>query len=166
VLGDVVFAANGTLDYAPHADASGNDSFSYTVTAGGSNETGQVTVSVVAVNDAPSLDPIADGAAVIVGSAPVQVALSGIGPGMGDPQQSLVLSALSDTPTVVPDPQVSYTSPQGNAQLLLSPLAVGTAQITVMLVDDGGTANGGVDTRTRIFTQRVVSENVFANQFE
>ncbi len=49
--GTVMFAADGTVTYTPNADFNGTDSFTYTVTAGGSTETSTVTVTVNAVAD-------------------------------------------------------------------------------------------------------------------
>ena len=51
--GSVTFLANGSISYTPNADFNGTDSFSYTVTSGGVTETVTVSVTVIAVNDAP-----------------------------------------------------------------------------------------------------------------
>ncbi|MBK8116640.1 MAG: tandem-95 repeat protein [Candidatus Accumulibacter sp.] len=51
--GSVAFAADGTLTYTPDADYHGSDSFTYTVTSGGVEETTTVDVTVNPVNDLP-----------------------------------------------------------------------------------------------------------------
>ena len=51
--GSVTLKADGTLDYAPTANYNGTDSFSYTVTSGGTTETATVSVTINPVNDAP-----------------------------------------------------------------------------------------------------------------
>ncbi|TNC04109.1 tandem-95 repeat protein, partial [Methylobacterium terricola] len=53
--GSVAFRPDGTLTYTPAADFAGTDSFTYTVTAGGTTETATVTVTVRPVDDAPVL---------------------------------------------------------------------------------------------------------------
>ncbi|MGE5526100.1 MAG: tandem-95 repeat protein, partial [Rhodospirillaceae bacterium] len=53
--GSVSFSSDGTIRYAPDADWFGTDRFTYTVSAGGGTETGTITVTVNAVNDAPTL---------------------------------------------------------------------------------------------------------------
>ncbi|GEO99624.1 hypothetical protein MHA02_20120 [Methylobacterium haplocladii] len=56
VHGQVTFQPDGTMTYTPEADFNGTDSFTYTVTSGGTTETATITVTVSAVNDAPILD--------------------------------------------------------------------------------------------------------------
>ncbi len=160
-------AALASLTLSPAADFYGAATLQFTVDDGiDAPQQRVVMVDVGAVNDAPTLDPIADGAPVLAGSGPRQRVLTGIGAGNGEPTQLLALSALSDAPAVIADPQIVYNSSAGTAQLTFTPLVPGTALITVLVVDDGGTANAGVDTRTRNFTQVVVSDGVFGNGFE
>ncbi len=60
--GTVTFLANGSVTYTPNADFNGSDAFTYTVTAGGVTETGNVTVTINAVADivADSLTTVED----------------------------------------------------------------------------------------------------------
>ena len=51
--GSVTFLADGTVTYTPNADTNGTDSFSYTVTAGGAEETQTVNVTISPVNGTP-----------------------------------------------------------------------------------------------------------------
>ena len=68
VQGGAVVLSGGTITYTPPAQHNGPDSFSYTVTDNGTTNgaadplsaTGAVNVTVTAVNDAPTLNPIAD----------------------------------------------------------------------------------------------------------
>lgn len=61
--GTVTVGTGGTLTYAPSADFFGQDTFTYTIQdAKGAETTGNVTVSVAAVNDAPVA--VADAASV------------------------------------------------------------------------------------------------------
>jgi len=159
-------AALATLTLSPAADYHGAGSLQFDVDDGIDQPLQRsVALTVMPVNDAPTLDSI-NGTPAVAGSGPRQISLTGIGPGNGDPLQTLSLSALSDTPSVIAEPQLSYLSPGGTAQLTFTPLAPGTAQITVMVLDDGGTADGGVDTRTRSFVQTVLGATVFGNGFE
>jgi len=107
-----------------------------------------------AVNQAPTIDQLPD-QDVPENAPPMTVKLTGIS--AEDDGQAMTITAQSDTPGILPDPAVSYTSPQDTATLTFQPLAdqIGSAIITVTVQDDGGTANGGVDLATMYFTVNV-----------
>ena len=68
--GTVALDGNGDIVYAPLADYSGADSFTYTVTtAGGGSATGTVNVTVNAQADAPSISATASAPQTIGGSS-------------------------------------------------------------------------------------------------
>ena len=73
----------------------------------------------------------------------------------------LTVTASSSNTGLVADPTVVYTSANATGSLKYTPVANqhGTATITVTVTDDGGTANGGVDTKVRTFTITVNSVN-------
>jgi len=166
--GGVSSMGNGTLMYSPSANFSGADSFTYTVTSGGVTEVGTVSVTVTAVNDAPTLNAIADPAPILVNAGLQTVNLAGIGRGPGDPVQTLTVTAVSNNVALIPHPTVTYTSPNPTGSLGYTPVAgqTGSAMITVTVMDNGGTANGGVNTFSRNFTQVVSNNSIFGNGFE
>jgi len=131
--------------------------------------TGSKLLNGMAVNDAPTLNVISNPAAIPVNSGQRIVNLDGIGPGIGDPVQILSVSAVSSNPGLIPNPAVTYTSPNATGSLSYTPVAgqSGTAMITVTVSDNGGTANGGVNQSTRSFSQQVMTAGtIFANGFE
>ena len=149
----------GSLAYTPVANASGTATITVTVTDNGAapnSVTRTFTVTVTAVNDAPTLDAIANPAAINEDASAQTVSLSGIGAGPGE-NQFLTVTASSNNTTLLPDPGVTYTSAQPSGSLLYQPTAnrSGTATITVTVTDSGGTANGGVNTFSRQFTVTV-----------
>ena len=89
-------------------------------------------------------------------SGPQTVNLTGITAG-GNEIQSLNVFATSSNTALIPNPTVTYTSPgtTGTLNYLVLPNQSGTATITVTVVDNGGTANGGVNTASQIFTVTV-----------
>jgi hypothetical protein len=110
-------------------------------------------VVLTAINLEPTLDAIADPPAFLEDAGPQTINLAGITAGGGE-SQSLTVTATSDNPTLIPNPSVTYVSPDSTGSLSYAPLAnqFGTAVITVTVTDGGGTSNGGVDTISRTFT--------------
>ena len=164
--------AAGTLTYQPAANRSGDVVITVTVSDdGGTGDGGvsqvvrQFTVHVLPVNDEPTLDPISDPTAIppIPDPDPIPedagqqtINLTGISAG-GDETQTLTVTATSSDPTIVPEPTVTYSTPDATGSLTYTPLPnqYGTVTITVRVTDDGGTANGGDDEVVRTFTVTV-----------
>jgi uncharacterized repeat protein (TIGR01451 family) len=144
--------------FTPDTNFVGSASVGYTVSDGyGGTAVGLITITVTLVNDPPTLNPISN--MVIDEGAGLQtVNLGGISVGAtNESGQTITVTASSDNPSVVPDPIVNYTSPDATGTLTFTPLTntFGTATITVVVQDDGGTANGGVDAITNTFTVTV-----------
>ena len=148
-------ASNGTLTYTSAPDANGVATITLDVqdnggTANGGDDTSptqQFTITVTAVNDAPTFTPgpnqavLEDaGAQSVAGWATGFVA----GPA-NEAGQSIFNYIVSNDNhslfTVQPD-----VSNAGALSYTLAPNANGVADVTVQVQDNGGTANGGVDT--------------------
>lgn len=151
--------ASGTLTFKPVAEAFGTATITVTVSDdGGTANGGQnqlhrpFTVNVTPVNDPPTLDVVAN-RSLRVNAAAQALPLTGITSGRTNEIQTLSLTAVSDNPALVPDPAISYVSPAATGTLHFQPLPgqSGTALITVTVVDDGGTTNGGSDRFSRQF---------------
>ncbi|MBG8555649.1 alpha-amylase family glycosyl hydrolase [Hymenobacter guriensis] len=104
-------------------------------------------------NAAPTLDAIANQTINLEDGAKA-VSLTGISDG-NFCTQTVTLAASSANTTVLGAPGVAYTSCNATGTLTLTPLAVGTSSVTVTATDNGGTANGGVNTLSRTFTATV-----------
>ncbi|HEX8144756.1 MAG TPA: tandem-95 repeat protein [Pyrinomonadaceae bacterium] len=160
--GDFITVAQGAagLKFTPAANSTSNGSFTVqaslsAVDAGLGGGTATATITVNPVNDAPTLNAIAD--LTINEDAPLQtVNLAGITAGGGE-SQTLVVTATSNNTGLIPNPAVTYTSPNGTGSLSFTPAAdqSGSALITVTVSDGGGIANGGVETVVRTFTVTV-----------
>jgi len=147
-------SATGTLKFTPVANNSGTATITVTVNDGqAQNNTisRSFVVTVNSLNKAPTLNAIGN-VAVNQNSGTHSVALSGISAGTGE-HQTLIVSAVSDSPSVVPSPIVSYTSPATTGTLYFAPAtdAMGQANITVT-VNDGQSAN---NLFSRVFTINV-----------
>lgn len=138
-----VGAANGT------ATVAATGATSQTVTLNGTG--------ISAANTAPTLSAISD-VTLCYTSAQQIIALSGITPG-SEATQTVVLSITSTNPALFSQlgvfPIVGGTT--GQINYTIAPNASGTAVVTVTVKDNGGTANGGVDTYTRNFNITVNS---------
>lgn len=160
-------ASNGTLTWTPAPNANGTTTVSVVLQdnggiANGGDDTSPAqtfTISIVAVNDAPSFT---SGGNVTVNedsgaySASWAAAISA-GPA-DESGQSLTFSVSNDNnalfsvqPSISPSGVLTFT-PAANA--------FGSATVTVLLSDNGGTANGGADTSaSQTFTITVSAVN-------
>lgn len=145
---------DGTLTYRPPADANGVATVSVTArddggTANGGSDTSATTtftITVSAVNDAPSFTKGADQTTIsVLGAQTVAGWATGISPGpANESSQSVSFVVTVDNPGLFAVPPA--VSPNGTLTYTPGLLAVGVATVTVRAVDSGGTANGGVDT--------------------
>lgn len=147
---------SGDLTYEAAGDANGTATFNVTLTDSGSDTAPnsntssavEVTITVNAVNDAPTFS-LGDDQEVDedAGAQTVTGFLTGAIAGPTDEQ----LSQMLQTPVVTSDnPSLFSVQPAIDASGALTftpaPDANGVADLTVTLSDDGGTPNGGEDT--------------------
>ncbi|GBD36584.1 Leukotoxin [bacterium HR36] len=84
-------------------------------------------------------------------STPLTITVTGIAPGPADESgQTVTVTATSSNSALTGALTVNYNSGTGTATVSFTPPAnaYGNATITITLQDNGGTANGGVDTTT------------------
>jgi VCBS repeat-containing protein len=143
--GSLTPAGDGSFTYTPAADYNGTDTFTYEAFDGAAATEATVTITIAAVNDAPSFTPGLDVTVNAVDGAYSQPWASNgsAGPANESGQAlSYVVSVdafgallFSVQPSIASDGTLSFT-PNG---------FIGQATVTVHLQDDGGTQNGGVD---------------------
>ncbi len=156
----------GSLAFTPIDNQYGVTTITVTVTDGGldnnlatTNDNAVVTetftITVNPINDPPTLDGIGN---LTVGEdgGPQTVNLTGITAGGGE-SQTLIITATSDNPALIPDPTVNYTSDDATGSLVFASIAnhSGSATITVT-VDDGAT--DGIITRTFTVTVNPIND--------
>ena len=158
-------ASNGTLTFTSAADANGTAHMTvYAVDDGGTangghdtSATQSFTISVTAVNDAPTFTIGAGQTAVsLLGAQTVNDWAKSISPGPADEAaQTVTFKVTASNPSLFAvQPQVSST---GKLTYTPKALALGSTTVTVTLTDNGGTASGGHDTSApQTFTITIV----------
>lgn len=153
--GTLALKADGTFDYTPDADFFGTDSFDYEVQdPSGATAAATVTIVVQPVNDAPYFTPGQD---VAVDEDAGLVTISGwargIDAGAGETGQKLAFVVIS-----MSDPSLFMgavtISDQGDLVFQTAQDAWGMCDVSIQLQDDGGVANGGMDT-SAAYTLRI-----------
>ena len=136
-----VSIVNDKATYVPNTNFYGTDSFVVMVSDNHPTQpkatTALVTVNVDAVNDVPLLDALSD-TTISEDAAEQTVSLTGIATGASE-DQPLRVTATSDNAGLIPDPTVTYTSPNATGSIAFTPVADehGSATIT-LTVEDGG----------------------------
>lgn len=150
--------------YTPTANYNGSDSFTFTVNDGTVDASpAAVSVTVNGVNDAPTLGLIADQSfgRTDQQNAVINIALGGISAGPANESGQAVTVTASSGNTSLVTTAVSYTSPAASGTLTLTRASEssGSVTITVIVSDDGGVANSGVNTVSRTFTVSLLPTN-------
>jgi hypothetical protein len=151
--------ATGSISFAPVAFGFGSSTITVTVNDGGTSNnvvSRTFTVTVNAVNQPPTLNALAD-MTLPENSGLQTVPLSGISSGATNESQTLSVNALSSNTALIPNPTVTYTSPNATGSIAFTPATnqFGSATITVT-VRDSGTSNNLV---TRTFNVTVEQVN-------
>lgn len=116
-------------------------------------------ISIILINDPPTIGLISN--RTVAEDAPQQTFLiGGLTSGSAAEVQALTVTATSSHPSLIPHPGITYTSPNATGSLSFTPQPYthGTATITVTVTDDGGTANGGIESFSRTFTITVTPD--------
>lgn len=176
--------SSGTLVFTPTANMSGGSNLTITLMDGGldnnlatlgDNQTfiRNVVVTVLPVNDPPTLDDLTDPAALDEDAGTQTVQLTGISAG-GTENQPLQIKAVSGSPSIIPDPVVTYTSGDalGSLQYTPDPDQYGTVTISVIVTDGGldgnlaTTNDNGITTKTFTVTINPVNDPPHFNHID
>jgi hypothetical protein len=168
-VSDVTQGANGTvvagpsgmwLTYQPNANFTGTDTFTYTVADNkGGTDIGTVNVTVSNINDVPSFTKGAN-QTLNEDAGPQSVFnwATNISAGPSESGQSLEFLVTNDNPAFFAvAPAIDAA---GTLTFLAAPNANGVATVAVQLRDNGGSADGGIDTSaSQTFTITVSAVN-------
>ncbi|MCW5554739.1 MAG: beta-propeller fold lactonase family protein [Verrucomicrobiae bacterium] len=140
-------ASSGVVTYTPAADYYGVDSFRFTVQEGGLMATGIVSLTISAVNDAPTLTLASNHVVVLEDSGLVTVpGFASMAPGPANESAQTITNvatlSLSDATLFAVGPSVS---PDGTLSFTPAADRHGVAEVTIQAQDDGGSAHGGTN---------------------
>ena len=137
---------NGELIFMTDPDANGMDTLTITVTDNGGTDNGGINtvstlvyVDIIPQNDPPTITNL-PGIELPKNADPDCIALSGITDGDPELEQNITITAVSNRPDIIPDPEISEFKPNaGTATLCYEPLedARGVVKITITVTDDG-----------------------------
>jgi hypothetical protein len=158
------------LQFTPAANQNGTAIITLVVTDGGLDAdlsttddngsfTRSFTVTVNAINDSPTLDAVSD-ITVLEDSATRTVSLTGISAGGGE-TQPLRITATSSNTALIPNPSITYSSPDAIGSLQFTPVtnSRGSAVITVS-IEDGGPDEDLSTTEDNLTTTRTFTVTV------
>ncbi|MEO8673659.1 MAG: Ig-like domain-containing protein [Tahibacter sp.] len=144
-------SATGAYQYTPVADANGSDTFTFKVNDGNvDSDIATINITIGPVNDRPALNFGADPSHPAAANGIVSIAAFAqfdAGPADEDASQSVsayLIDSIADPSGVLMPGSLSINS-AGTLDYELSGTG-GVATISARVRDNGGTANGGVDT--------------------
>lgn len=160
-------SSTGNISYTPVSNKSGSATITVTVDDGASSNSKisrTFTVTVNSINDAPALNALSN-MTVAANSGTQTVNLSGINAG-GSESQTISVTATSSNTGLVPNPSVTYTSPNSSGSLKFTPASgkSGTATITVKVTDSGSGTSPNQNVTTKTFTITVNAPVATANK--
>jgi hypothetical protein len=139
--------SNRALTITPATNQFGSATITITASDGALMTSNSFLLIVSPVNDAPTLDPVAN--LGIFEGAVHTVRLIGISSGVSNEFQNITISAVSSDPDLLPNPVIHYNTPAVSGELILAPVsgATGSSRVTISVEDDGN----GSNTTTRTF---------------
>jgi hypothetical protein len=120
----------------------------------GSNSLGYLTMTPI-VTAAPTINTIAS--IVVCGGSGGTVSLSGITDGNRGSALPITVSATSTNTSIIPNPSITYTSPNaaGTLTYTITGTPTNTATISVKVTNSGSTFCSGVTTKVKTFSIQV-----------
>jgi len=154
------------------ADSSGLAEFTYVISDNISTASGSLFIEVLPVNDPPRFDAPATQVSALPG-APTLVENWAIELGAGPAAEQGQSLVFLTSPVSVPagffttPPSLDINGGTADLSFELAPDAAGSAVLSVVLLDDGGTDNGGVNLSEEVLlTIDVLGDRIFNSRFE
>lgn len=159
LTGTLAFSPNGSFVFTPAPFFNGIVTYTYQANdAGWVSNAATVTITVLPVNQPPSFTPGPDITVFTSTQFITDSWATHISPGPANESgQTVAFTVTTDNPNLFQIPPA--LSPAGTLSFKPAPFYAGTALATVFAQDNGGTANGGVDTSPSITFTIVISSD-------
>ncbi len=139
--------SNPTVVVMPAPNQFGTATITLSISDGTNQVSDTFVLTVNPTNDPPTLGAIGD--RTVLQNAGIQsVSLAGISSGAPNENQSLIVAASSGNPALIPNPSVTYTSPEGSGSLSFQPVAGASGNAVITVVVNDGQAQNNLATRT------------------
>jgi HD-GYP domain-containing protein (c-di-GMP phosphodiesterase class II) len=151
----------GVLSFTPAKDANGSTTVVATAgNANGLSDPRSFRVTVTPVDDPPSFTGAGDVTAVEGGGATTIAWASQISPGPpNEARQHVTFEAVAKDESLFAPGGLPVVDERGNLSFTPAAFANGRTRVQVTAIDDGGTANGGVDRTTATFALTILPRN-------
>jgi large repetitive protein len=160
-------ATTGELSFTPALNANGSTTVDVslqdsggTANGGADTATGSFTISITAVNDAPTLTPGSNPTVLEdVGAVTLSGWATGISPGPADESTQSLSISLTAVNAALFSAQPAIDLSNGALTFTPAANANGSTTVNYTLQDNGGTANGGDDNTTGSFSITITPVN-------
>ncbi len=93
------------------------------------------------------------------GTSPQRIRISDISPGPSNEVQTLTFRVSAQDKALLSGLGFDYANQSGEGFLLLTPQSAGATTVTVLMQDNGGNANGGIDSSTNAISVVITATN-------
>ncbi|MCG8464523.1 MAG: Ig-like domain-containing protein [Xanthomonadales bacterium] len=166
--GDLILSQAGTLLYFPENDQFGTETFTYSISDSVSSSSGSITISILPVNDAPSFTLLTKDIQAFTGSGLTTIEnFAEFNPGAANEVDQSPTYSIQNTVNF--DALSNFNlSTDGTLSFEFNPLSEDvTISFDLIVSDDGGTDNGGVDTSAaQQVTITLLQDAIFSSGFE
>jgi hypothetical protein len=168
-IGTVELMADGALMFSPiDVEFNGQTTFEYIISDRINSDTALVSINLLAVNDAPSFTSITNQVFANPGQITDLLWAYNIsaGPANENGQSLLFIVTVDSAPPgfFINSPSVNANT--GHLSFEVDAQAIGQAQLSIVLQDNGGTDLGGENSSTPVMLTIFTTDLIFTNGFE
>ena len=166
--GSFTLLTSGSLFYFPKPDQNGTETLSYTISDSINSSNATITISILPVNDRPSFELVTHEIQAFVGSGQVNIDnFAEFNPGAENESEQVPSYRIQNIVNAEALAHLDLNA-EGTLSFEFNPLSEDvTVSFDLIVSDDGGTDNGGVDTSAaQQVTITLLQDAIFSSGFE